>query len=89
MMLLQQLAIFPVALASMYALMVSVCVAGRMTRRTKHVLRFTIAALGFLAFWALLRTVTGDWTLNAPDIGHALLVVIGAAALAFTPRIKT
>lgn len=85
----QQVLIFLVVVSAMYALMVTVCVSGRMTRSTKHVIRWPVIFLGGLASWALLRTATGNWGLSVTDIGHAVTVISGAVALAMMPRIPT
>lgn len=85
----QQVLILFVALAAAYLVMVTVCVSGRMTRQTKHLIRWPVTLLGGLACWALLRTVTGDWSSSTIDVSHAVTVVVGAAALAVMPRIPT
>lgn len=85
----QQFLILLVALAAAYSIMVSVCVSGRMTRQTRHVIRWPVMALGGLACWALLRTVEGDWSMSAVDVGHAVTVIAGGVILAISPRIRT
>lgn len=85
----QQILILLVALAATYSIMVTVCVSGRMTRRTRHLIRWPVTMLGGLACWALLRTVEGDWSMSAIDISHAATVVIGATMLAIMPKIPT
>lgn len=85
----QQVLIILVALAATYSIMVSVCVSGRMTRQTRHVIRWPVMALGGLACWALLRTVEGDWSMSAIDMSHAVTVIAGGVILAVMPRIPT
>ncbi len=85
----QQFLILLVALAASYSIMVAVCVSGRMTRQTRHVIRWPVMALGGLACWALLRTVEGDWSMSAVDVAHAATVITGGLVLAVSPRIRT
>lgn len=88
-MLLQFVIILMVAIAAGYCLTVCVCVAGRMNRQTRHLIRWPVVLLGTLAFWAILRTVLGDWSFCITDISHAVSVVIGAGVLAVLPRLST
>lgn len=81
--------ILPITVAAMYALMVCVCIAGRMSRNTPHIQRVIITGLGFLAAWAVLRTVAGDWPASPVAALHAISVLLGAATLAYLPRIST
>ena len=89
MMLLQVIFLLLVAIAAGYCLTVCVCVAGRMTPQTRHLIRWPVVLLGSLAFWAILRTIMGDWSLSLPDVSHAVSVVIGAGVLAMLPRLST
>lgn len=78
-----------VFLCSFYCVMVCTCVAGRMTPDTRSIVRWPVLALGATAFFALLRTLEGHWYPGADAIAHGFIVVAGALALAFSPRIPT
>lgn len=81
--------ILPVLLAAAYCLMVSICVAGRMSRATTPVVRWPILIIGYMAAWAILRTIEGDWSTDLPAIIHGAAVVGFALTLAVSPRIPT
>lgn len=66
------LLVFP---ASIYLLVVAVCVANRMTYRTSHLKRFGIAMMGGLAMWSLARSVQLDWIIAPANCFMALLVI--------------
>lgn len=78
-----------VCLCASYCVMVCTCVAGRMTKDTRGLIRWPVLALGATAFFALLRTLEGQWYPGPDAIAHGLIVVVGALALAFSPRIPT
>lgn len=78
-----------VFLCAAYCVMVCVCVAGRMTRDTRSLIRWPVMALGATAFFALLRTLEGQWYPGPDAIAHGIIVVGGAIALALSPRIPT
>lgn len=78
-----------VFLCASYCVMVCVCVAGRMTKETRSLIRWPVLALGATAFFALLRTLEGQWYPGPDAVAHGLIVVVGAIALAFSPRIPT
>lgn len=81
--------VIPTLVSAFYCLMVCVCVAGRMSRDTKGVIRWPIVTMGAVAAWAILRTLEGGWQVNLPSIAHAIIVIVGAIVLAISPRIKT
>lgn len=78
-----------VTLCASYLLMVSVCVSARMSKSTKHRIRWPIVLLGFLAMWAILRTFQADWAPTLADSIHGIVVVGGAVILKFLPRLST
>lgn len=78
-----------VLVASIYLLMVSVCVVARMTPKTSHVIRFTIVVLGGVSFMAALKTLTGQWQFCAVDLSHIAAVFMCAIAMLFNPRVPT
>jgi hypothetical protein len=83
------LLVFLIILASGYCLIVSVCVAGRMSKETAHAVRLPIVAIGGLSAWAIIRTAAGGWGFDPVALGHAVIISIAALALAFSPRIPT
>ena len=78
-----------VCLCASYCVMVCTCVAGRMTKDTNGLIRWPVLALGATAFFALLRTLEGQWYPGPDAVAHGLIVVVGALALALSPRIPT
>jgi len=81
--------VIPTLVSAFYCLMVCVCVAGRMSKDTKGIIRWPIVTLGAVAAWAILRTFEGDWHVNWAPITHALIVIVGALILVLTPKIRT
>lgn len=81
--------IIPALVSSFYCLMVCVCIAGRMSKTTSHLIRFPIVILGAIAAWAILRTIEGDWHVNWSAISHAITMILAAIVLALCPRIRT
>lgn len=81
--------VIPALVSAFYCLMVCVCVAGRMSRDTKGVIRWPVVVMGAVAAWAILRTLEGGWQVNWASIAHAVIVIVGAIVLAASPRIKT
>ncbi|MNO44411.1 hypothetical protein D3C76_346540 [compost metagenome] len=81
--------VIPALVSSFYCLMVCVCVAGRMSRSTSHIIRFPIVILGAVAAWAILRTIEGNWQINWSAISHAVTMILAAIVLALCPRIRT
>lgn len=78
-----------VLVASIYLLMVSMCVVARMTQKTSHVTRFTIVVLGGVSFMATLKTLTGQWQFCAVDLSHIAAIFMCAVTVLFNPRIPT
>ncbi len=76
-------------LCSSYCVMVCTCVAGRMTRNTRALVRWPVMVLGAIAFFALLRTLEGHWYPGPDAIAHGFIVVIGTIVLVLSPRIPT
>lgn len=81
--------VIPAIVSSFYCLMVCVCVAGRMSKSTRHVIRFPVVLLGAAAAWAILRTIEGDWHLSWSAISHAVTMIAAGFILALCPRIRT
>lgn len=81
--------VIPTLVSAFYCLMVCVCVAGRMSKDTKGIIRWPIVVMGAVAAWAILRTFEGSWQVNLGAITHALAVIAGAIILALTPKIRT
>lgn len=81
--------VIPTLVSAFYCLMVCVCVAGRMSKDTKGVIRWPVVMMGAIAAWAILRTLEGNWQVNWASISHAVIVIVGAIVLAVSPRIKT
>lgn len=81
--------IIPALVSSFYCLMVCVCIAGRMSRKTSHIIRFPIVLIGAAAAWAILRTIEGNWQVNWSAISHAVIMILAAITLARYPRIRT
>lgn len=81
--------IIPVLISAFYCLMVCVCVAGRMSRHTRLIIRMPVVILGAVAAWAILRTLEGDWHISWQTVSHAIVVIAGAVILAMRPRIRT
>jgi len=70
-----------VLVASIYLLMVSVCIVARMTPKTSHVVRFTIVVLGGVSFMATLKTLTGQWQFCAVDLSHIVAIFMCAVTI--------
>lgn len=81
--------VIPTLVSAFYCLMVCVCVAGRMSRDTKGVIRWPVVVMGAVAAWAILRTLEGGWQVNWASTAHAVIVIVGALVLALSPRINT
>jgi hypothetical protein len=81
--------VIPALVSSFYCLMVCVCIAGRMSRSTNHIIRIPIVLIGAAAAWAILRTIEGNWQANGPAISHAVTMILAAIVLAASPRIRT
>lgn len=77
-----------VGLASLYIMLVSICVAGRMTRATRHSIRWPIIAIAGIAAWTVLRVVTVG-TDDFLSSSLSAITVSGALTLALFPRIRT
>lgn len=76
-----------VLIASIYLLMVSVCIVARMSPKTSHIIRFTIVVLGGVSFMAALKTLTGQWQFCAVDLSHIVAIFMCAITMLFNPRI--
>lgn len=81
--------IIPALVSSFYCLMVCVCVAGRMSKSTNHIVRIPVVLLGAAAAWAILRTIEGNWQVSWAAISHAITMILAAIVLALSPRIRT
>jgi hypothetical protein len=81
--------IIPALVSSFYCLMVCVCVAGRMSKSTNHLVRLPIVLLGAAAAWAILRTIEGNWHVEWSAVAHAVLMIVAGLILALRPRIRT
>lgn len=81
--------VIPTLVSAFYCLMVCVCVAGRMSRDTKGMIRWPIVVMGAVAAWAILRTFEGSWQANWASIAHSIIVIAGALVLAAMPKINT
>lgn len=77
-----------VGVASIYIMLVSICVAGRMTRSTRSTVRWSVMAIAGIAAWTVLRvaTVGPDDFLSS---SLSAITVAGAFILAMFPRIRT
>jgi hypothetical protein len=74
--------------ASVYLLIVSMCIANRMTRRTKMTKRLIFAGVGFIAAWSFSRAVMFEWILTPTNFALALLVMGVSIVMAFFPRVR-
>ena len=74
--------------ASVYLMIVSMCIANRMTRRTKMTKRILFAGIGFIAAWSFSRAVMFDWIMTPANFALALLVMSVSIVTAFFPRVR-
>jgi hypothetical protein len=74
--------------ASVYLLIVSMCIANRMTRRTKMTKRLIFAGVGFIAAWSFSRAVMFEWILTPANFALAMLVMGVSVVMAFFPRVR-
>lgn len=75
-------------LLSAYVAFVASVVTGRMSRETPHTVRFSVAAAGGVAVWAMGKCIGQSWAYTPNDIALGLLVSIIAAVLLSQPRIR-
>jgi hypothetical protein len=79
----------PVIVAALYSIFVGLCVTGRMNKKTNHLVRIAVISAAGLSFWAILRTIAGNWELDWTSIGHGISVIIAALVISRHPRIPT
>lgn len=77
-----------VGVAALYIMLVSICVAGRMTKATRHTIRWPIIAIAGIAAWTVLRVVSVG-TEDFLSSSLSAITVAGALTLAMFPRIRT
>lgn len=81
--------VIPALVSSFYCLMVCVCIAGRMSKSTRHMIRIPIVLVGAAAAWAILRTIEGNWHPSLSAVSHAVTMIAAGFILALCPRIRT
>lgn len=78
----------PVIICACYLVMISLCICDRMTPKTSHFTRITVALVGGIGAWALFKTVMTGWNDSVVEVIQAVMVILVAAIMASMPRIK-
>jgi len=74
--------------AALYLIIAGICMANRMSRRTRHYKRFIVVGLAYIGAFSLLKTIRCEWEFNAVNVALALLVILTAIVLRQYPRVR-